>query len=226
MSISTSGRPPRAPITTRELVGADDRVRRGGRARRRCRRASSSRGQVVERRDAAAEALGQRQRAVAAAVGDEHGRGAPGGQRLGRQLAHLAGAEDHHAALAQVADGLARQRRRRPRARWPRPRPIAVSRAHALAGGQRGAEQAVGQRAGRPGRERELVGAPDLALDLGLADDHRLQARGRRGRGGARRRSCAASRSPRPARSGGCRPGGRASPSTASRPATGSPTTR
>ena len=55
-----------------------------------------------------------------------------------------------------------------------------------------------------PRGERELVGALDLALDLGLADDHRLEARWPRGTGGARRRSCAASRCPRAARSGGC----------------------
>ena len=50
--------------------------------------------------------------------------------------------------------------------------------AHALAGRQRGAEELVGQRAGGLGRERRLVGALDLALDLGLADDHRLEAAG------------------------------------------------
>ncbi len=49
-------------------------------------------------------------------------------------------------------------------------------RAHALAGLQRGGEEAVRQRPGRAGGERLLVGALDLALDLGLADDHRLQA--------------------------------------------------
>ena len=49
-------------------------------------------------------------------------------------------------------------------------------RAHALAGRQRGAEELVGQRAGGARGERPLVGALDLALDLGLADDHRLQA--------------------------------------------------
>ena len=47
--------------------------------------------------------------------------------------------------------------------------------AHALAGRQRGAEELVGQRAGGLGGERGLVGALDLALDLGLADDHRLE---------------------------------------------------
>ena len=47
---------------------------------------------------------------------------------------------------------------------------------HALAGGERGAEQLVGHRAGGARRQRRLVGALDLALHLGLADDHRVQA--------------------------------------------------
>ena len=54
-----------------------------------------------------------------------------------------------------------------------------------------------------------LVGALDLALDLVLADDHRLEARRSRGTGAAPRRSCAACRSPR-ASSVGRDPGVRA----------------
>ena len=44
-----------------------------------------------------------------------------------------------------------------------------------LAGGERLAEEPVHDRAGGPLDERELVGALDLALDLGLADDHRVE---------------------------------------------------
>ena len=51
-------------------------------------------------------------------------------------------------------------------------------RAHALAGGQRRGEQPVGQRSGDARPQRGLVRAPDLALDLGLPHDHRLQTRG------------------------------------------------
>src|SRR3954453_18450392 len=49
-------------------------------------------------------------------------------------------------------------------------------RADALAGLERGPEQAVRQRPGRAGGERELVRPAPLALDLGFADDHRLEA--------------------------------------------------
>ena len=51
-------------------------------------------------------------------------------------------------------------------------------RAHALAGPQRRREQAVGQWTGAAGAHRGLVRAPYLPLDLGLAEDHRLKARG------------------------------------------------
>ena len=135
-------------------------------------------GQRVERDDRAAEALGQRARAGGVAVGDEDRRDALVGERLRGQLARLAGADDHDVAVGEVArrpraqvdgDGrdagaAAADRRSRVRTRLP------VCSA-AL-------EQAVRQRPGRAGGERELVGAPDLALDLGLADDHRLQAAG------------------------------------------------
>ena len=55
-------------------------------------------GQLVERADRAAEALGQRAGAVGVAVGDEDRRDALVGQRLRRQLARLAGADDHDVA--------------------------------------------------------------------------------------------------------------------------------
>src|SRR5436309_910809 len=50
--------------------------------------------------------------------------------------------------------------------------------ANALAGFQRGLEQPVGERPGGLLDERGLVRALDLALDLGLADDHRLEPGG------------------------------------------------
>ena len=50
--------------------------------------------------------------------------------------------------------------------------------ARALAGGQGAAEEPVEHRPGRVLDQRQLVGALDLALDLGLADDHRLEAGG------------------------------------------------
>ena len=50
--------------------------------------------------------------------------------------------------------------------------------AGALAGGERAAEEAVEDRPGDALDEGELVGALDLALDLGLAEDHRVEAGG------------------------------------------------
>ena len=124
-------------------------------------------------------------------------------QRLRGQLARLAGADDHDVRSARSPStsiaSVDRDGRRRDAARADR-----GLRAHALAGLQRGAEEAVGQRPGRAGGERHLVGALDLALDLGLADDHRLEAAGdaeelARGVAVARRVD-----RPRAARSGGC----------------------
>ena len=54
---------------------------------------------------------------------------------------------------------------------------IAVSDASPLAGGERAAEQAVEDRPGGALDEGQLVGALDLALHLGLAEDHRVEAR-------------------------------------------------
>ena len=47
-----------------------------------------------------------------------------------------------------------------------------------LAGGEGAAEHPVEDRAGRALDQRQLVGALHLALDLGLADDHRVEPRG------------------------------------------------
>ena len=126
-----------------------------------------------------------------------------------------------HAALGEVAERVARRASTATEATLARPAAIAVSRAHALAGRQRGAEELVGQRPGRARGQRRLVGALDLALDLGLADDHRLQPAGDAvevARGVA---VAQASRRRRPARSAGCRPGGRARPARRPRPRRG-----
>ena len=59
-----------------------------------------------------------------------------------------------------------------------RERPSAGLGTHPLAGGEGVAEQAVRDRAGGALHQRELVGALDLPLDLGLAHDHRVQPGG------------------------------------------------
>ena len=202
-----------------ELLLAEDRMRRRGRGDDDV-GAHELRGQLVERDDAAVEALGQRARAVGVAVGDEDRAHAAAGQRLRRQLARLAGADDHDVRVGLAAEDVHRELdgdRRDRRA------PVADRglRAHSLAGLQRRREEAVGQRTGRAGRQRLLVGALDLALDLGLADDHRLQAAGdakqlARGVAVARRVDRA-----RRARSGARARAGRASPARRSRRARG-----
>ena len=170
-------RAPRPAIDDlRELLDADDRVGGGGGADDDV-GARELLGEPVEPHDRAAEALRESERAVGVAVGDEDRAGALVGERLRGQLARLAGAEDHDVALAQAAEhagGEVDGDGGHAHAAGA----DAGLRAHALAGGQRGAEEAVGERPGVPGRERGLVGALDLPLDLGLADDHRLEPGG------------------------------------------------
>jgi hypothetical protein len=132
--------------------------------------------QLVEAHRPAAEALGKADRAVVAAVCDEHGVDAAGSQCLRGQLAVLTRADHEHAPAGQVAEHVGRELdghrgHRHPRAIDP------GLRAHALAGGERRAEQPVADRAGGPLDERQLVGALHLPLDLGLADDHRVEPR-------------------------------------------------
>ncbi len=98
------------------------------------------------------------------------------GERPRGQLARLAGAEDHDVALLQLADRAQRE------VHSDRGDADAAGadrglRADPLARRQRGGEQAVRERPGGAGARRGFVGAPDLSLDLGLADDHRLEAR-------------------------------------------------
>ena len=160
----------------RELVAADDRVRRGGGGDDDV-GGRQLLGQPVEADDRAAEALREAARAVGVAVGDEDRAGAPVGERLRGQLAGFAGAEDHHVALAQVPEQLDGEPNRRGGDAHVAGADAGL-RAHPLAGCQRGAPQAVAERPGAAGLQRRLEGALDLSLDLGLADDHRFQARG------------------------------------------------
>src|SRR3954469_1932718 len=181
MSMSTSGRRARCSMTSsmssgpmsewggggeRRGVGGDDDVGVEQPLR-----------ELVEGADRPAEAVGQRAGAAGVAVGDEDRRDALVGQRLRRALARLARADDDDAALREVADGLARELDGDRRDADPLAADAGL-RADALARLERGAEQAVRHRAGRARRQRELVRAADLALDLGLADDHRLEPAG------------------------------------------------
>ena len=66
-------------------------------------------GQLLEADGAAVEALGEADRAVVVAVGDEDGADAAGDQGSGDQLGGLAGADDEHAAVGEVAERAPRQ---------------------------------------------------------------------------------------------------------------------
>ena len=153
---------------------------------------------------------GQRARAVGVAVGDEDRPYALLGERA-RAVSSLVSPAPMTTTLR-----VARGRRRTLAGEVDRDRrdahALAADPGLACARACRSAarrEQAVGHRPGRAGGQRGLVGALDLALDLGLADDHRLQARGdavelargvavarrvdrrRRARSGGSRRGCA-----------------------------------
>ena len=134
-------------------------------------------GQLLEADGAAVEALGQPDRAVVVAVGDEDGADAAGDQGPGDQLGGLAGADDQHPAVGEVAE---RPPRQLDRDRGNRDALLADPGllAGAAAGGEGAAEEAVEDRPGAALDQGQLVGAFDLALDLGLADDHRVEPGG------------------------------------------------
>ena len=164
-------------------------------------------GQLLEADGAAAEALGQPDRAVVVAVGDEDGADAAGDQGAGDQLGGLAGADHQHPALGEVAERAPRQLDRDRGDRDPLLADPGLL-AGAAAGAEGAAEEAVEDRPGGALDHRQLVGAFDLALDLGLADDHRVEPGGHPQQVARRLARRAASRGGRAARSGGSRPGG------------------
>ena len=156
-----------------ELLGADDRVRRGGRGDHdvgalELAGSASNEPEAPPKRCASAIARSRRRLATNIVV-------TPCAWNARAVCSDvLAGADDHDVPRGQLAQRGARRvdRDRRHGGVPDRDRGL---RAHALAGRQRGAEQPVGQRPGRARGQRALVGALDLALDLGLADDHRVQ---------------------------------------------------
>ena len=139
---------------------------------------SSCAGQLLEAHRAAAEALGEPDRAVVVAVGDEDGLDPARGQRPRGQLGRLAGADQQHARgrrgrrACAGASSTATEGIETPALADP------GLGAGPLAGRERAAEEAVEDRPGRALDERQLVGALDLALDLGLAEDHRVEPGG------------------------------------------------
>ena len=94
-----------------------------------------------------------------------------------RQLRHLAGAEDQDVQPRQLAEDLLGEL---DRGVAHRDRPFAEPglRAHAFADGERGVKQPVRHRAGALHVARGRVRGLDLAEDLRLADDERVEAGG------------------------------------------------
>ena len=152
MSISSSGRPSRCAHHQLELLAPDDRVRRGGRGDDDVGARPSWSGSSSSEHDRAAEALGERAGAVGVAVGDEDRRDAlrrRAPARSARSSRRRRGSRrgaprGRRATLPREVDGDRRTRS-------TRPAPMRGLGAHALAGLQRGGEQAVGQRPGRAG---------------------------------------------------------------------------
>ncbi len=135
-SISSSGRPPRAAITSLrpscsitwcgELVDVTTMSA-----------SVELLGQLLESHRAAAEAVGEADRAVVVAVGDEDRAHALGRDRTRRQLGGLAGTDDENATVLEFAEGALRELDRdgRNRHRALRDRGLAAG---ALAGGEGG----------------------------------------------------------------------------------------
>ena len=205
MSIRSSGRPLRAVHHRLELVALDDVVRRAGRGDHDV-GLLELRGQRVEAHGLAAEPLGEPDRAVVVAVRDEHGatrraRSAPARSARRSRPAPITTTRRPLRSPSVSCASCDRDRADRHGAAADR-----GLGAHALAGRERLAEEAVHERAGRVLHQRELVRALHLPLDLGLADDHRVEAGGDAEQVARRVGRCAASRGGRPARSAGCRP--------------------
>ena len=113
MSISSSGRPPRAAITDLELLALDDVVRRAGRGDHDVGSLELG-GQRVEPHGLTAEPLCEPDRPVVVAVRHEHRADAALDQRARGQLAGLPGPDHDHSAAAEVAERLLRELAPRP----------------------------------------------------------------------------------------------------------------
>ena len=134
-------------------------------------------GEVLERHRRAAEVARQLDGAVERAVGDHHVADAVAEQMARRQLAHLAGADQHRGLVLETVEDRARQLDRR-RADRHRAAGDAGLGAHPLGDRERLVEPAVQHRAGGADAGGAGVELLQLAEDLRLADHHRVEARG------------------------------------------------
>ena len=123
------------------------------------------------------EFLRQADGAIVGAIGDEDRRGAVRQQMAGRQFAHLPCADQVDALAVQGAEDLLGQfdRDRGDRNRGRSDRGLG---AHALGDGKGAGEQLIELRAHGADRAGGGIGFLDLAENLRLADDHRVEAGG------------------------------------------------
>ncbi len=171
-----SGRPRRCAQGRLDALPGQDRRRRAGGGDDHV--GLGERGvELGPRHDRAADVGGQRLGVGGGAAADGDPLRLLRGEVPRRQLGHLAGADDEHRRVAQVADDLARQAERRVADRHRAFGQLGLA-PHALAGGERGVEQAVEERAGRVLIGRGRVGLLHLAEDLRLADDERIEPGG------------------------------------------------
>ena len=134
---------------------------------------------------------GQGDRALVAAVGDEDGVRAAGGQRPGGELGRLTGADQQYTARREVAQ-VALGELDGDRGDRDTLLPDGRLGAGPLARGERATEHPVEDRAGGALDQGQLVRPLHLPLDFGLADDHRVEPGGHpvemaRGLGAAQR---------------------------------------
>ena len=116
-------------------------------------------------------------RPLQGAVGDNHLGHALADQVLGRQFGHLPGADEQHPLVRKVAENLARQFHRGV-ADGHGAGADAGFRAHPLGHGKGLVHQLVEQKTGAAALGRVAVGLLQLAENLRLANDHRVQAGG------------------------------------------------
>ena len=170
-------RPPVAPDHhLLEIVALEDVVGRVGRGDDDVGRGELRR-KLVEADRLAAEALGEADRAVVMAVGDEDGGDPARAQRPRDQLRGLTGSDHEDPPAGEVAERALCEFDRDRGDREPLlAHPGLLARPAAR--GERPAEEAVEDRPGGSLDQRQLVGALHLSLDLRLADDHRVEPRG------------------------------------------------
>ena len=157
-----------------EEVDRQDRLA-GARAREHQIGDPDGRAEPVESDRHATDAVGELGSALGRTVGDEDLAGPGAVQRNGDTLAHRAGADDEHALALEATEQVDGHLDRGVADRCCAATDPGFG-AGALADAERVAEQQVEARAGAALRLRDLPRLTDLAEDLALADDGRVEA--------------------------------------------------